>query len=133
MHRGKMSSTTESKDAVRRFWAAMETNDFGEAAKMLADDYFLEWPQSGERVRGPANFIAVNEHYPVDGRWAFSVRAIVAEGDQAVSDVEVSDQSIKVRVITFSTVDDGKIVKQVEFWPDPFEPASWRSDWVERI
>jgi ketosteroid isomerase-like protein len=126
------SSTTESKRAIEQFWATMQTNDFQAAAQLLSDDFVLEWPQSGERIRGRDNFAAVNEHYPVSGRWTFTIRTIIAEGDQAVSDVQVSDQSIRARVITFSTVRGGKIVKQIEYWPDPFEPAAWRREWVER-
>jgi hypothetical protein len=30
-------------------------------------------------------------------------------------------------------VREGKILRQVEYWPDPFEAAAWRSQWVERI
>jgi hypothetical protein len=37
------------------------------------------------------------------------------------------------RALTFSTILDGKIWRQIEFWPDLFEPAAWRSRWVERF
>jgi ketosteroid isomerase-like protein len=123
----------ESKHVVEQFWAAMQTNDFRRAGEWLHDDYSLEWPQSGERIRGRANFVAINENYPAHGRWAFTVHRIVAEGDKVVSDVEVTDGVIVGRVITFSTVRDGRILHQTEFWPDPFEPAPWRTQWVEKI
>lgn len=110
----------------------MQTNDFQAAGESLHDDYLLEWPQSGERIRGRANFVAVNENYPAHGRWNFTIHNLVAEGEQVVSDVEVTDGVITGRVITFSTIRDGKIIRQVEFWPDPFEPAAWRSGWVEK-
>jgi len=42
----------------------------------------------------------------------------------------VTDGVINARVITFSTIQDGKIVHQTEFWPDPFEAAAWRAQWV---
>jgi ketosteroid isomerase-like protein len=111
----------------------MQTNDFKRAGDLLHDDYVLEWPQSGERIRGRANFIAINENYPAHGRWDFQVHRILAEGDNVVSDVQVSDEMITARAITFSIVKDGKILHQMEFWPDPFEPAEWRAAWVERI
>ena len=38
-----------------------------------------------------------------------------------------------VEMITFFEVRDGKIVHQTEYWPDPFEAAAWRAEWVERI
>ena len=111
----------------------MQTNDFQRAAELLHDDYILEWPQSGERIRGRANFVAINEAYPAHGRWEFVVHRILAEGDQVVSDVEVTDGVIRGRAITFSTVRDGKILHQTEFWPDPYEAPGWRAPWVERI
>jgi ketosteroid isomerase-like protein len=123
---------SNNKQVVEQFWAAMQTNDFKSAGEFLHDDYVLEWPQSGEQIRGRANFIAINEHYPAHGRWEFTIHRIVAEGDEVVSDVGVTDGTITGRAITFSTVRDGKIIYQTEFWPDPFEPSTWRAEWVEK-
>jgi ketosteroid isomerase-like protein len=122
-----------SRNIVVQFWQAMQSNDFRAAAEWLHDDYVLDWPQSGERVRGRANFAAINEHYPAAGRWQFTINRLVAEGDQAVSDVTVTDGQIVARAITFSTVRDGKIVHQAEYWPDPFEAPAWRAGWVESV
>lgn len=129
-----MPETNQSnKEVIEQFWETMKTNDFRAVGELLHDDYVLEWPQSGERVRGRENFVAINEKYPAHGRWKFNVHRILAEGDQAVSDVDVTDGVVHARVITFSTIQDGKILHQTEFWPDPFEPAAWRAQWVEKI
>ena len=117
---------------VQRFWDTMQTNDFRAAGDLLHDDFVLEWPQSGETVRGRDNFAAINEHYPAAGRWRFEIHRILCDGDQVVTDVSVTDDVITGRAITFSTVCDGRILHQTEFWPDPFEPAPWRAQWVER-
>jgi len=127
------SNAQDSKQIVEGFWAEMQTNDFKAAGEFLEDDYVLEWPQSGERIRGRANFVAVNENYPAHGRWEFRIHRIIADGDEVVSDVRVTDGEIAGRVITFSTIRDGKIMHQTEFWPDPYEPAAWRAGWVEKI
>jgi ketosteroid isomerase-like protein len=123
----------DSKQIVEGFWAAMQTNDFKAAGNFLHDDYILEWPQSGERIRGRADFVTINENYPAHGRWEFNVNRIIVEGNQVVSDVSVTDGVLRGRAITFSAVRDGKIVHQTEFWPDPFEPPAWRAEWVEKI
>ena len=125
--------TQESKQVVEQFWAAMQTNDFRRVGQLLHDDYLLEWPQSAERIRGRANFIGVNENYPAHGRWEFTVNQVVAEGDRVVSDVIVTDGVVKGRVITFSTVREGRILHQTEFWPDPYEAPEWRAQWIERL
>jgi limonene-1,2-epoxide hydrolase len=124
---------SEGKSVVGQFWATMQTNDFHAASRLLSDDFVLEWPQSGERIRGPGNFAAANEHYPTAGRWRFTIHRMVAEGAQVVTDVGVTDGEISARAITFSTVQGGRIIHQVEFWPDPFEAADWRAQWVERM
>ena len=127
-----IDSIRNNKQVIEAFWATMQTNDFKAAGEFLHDEYLLEWPQSGERIRGRANFIAVNENYPAHGRWEFIVHRILAEGQEVVSDVEVTDGVIRGRAITFSTIRDGKIMHQIEFWPDPFEPPEWRAEWVEK-
>lgn len=121
-----------SKDVVLHFWETMESNDFAAAAAWLHDDFLLEWPQSGETICGRDNFVAVNANYPAVGRWRFVLRRIVAEGEEVVTEVDVSDGVTEGRAITFSTVRAGKIIRQTEYWPDSFEPAAWRAQWVER-
>ena len=120
-----------NKQILENFWATMETNDFLVASQLLHDDYTLEWPQSGERILGRENFAAINTNYPAEGKWHFTLNHIVSEGDMVVTDVSVTEGKIFGRAITFSTIRNGKIWKQVEFWPDPFEAPVWRAQWVE--
>jgi ketosteroid isomerase-like protein len=128
-----LAKGNENKQIVERFWAAMHDNDFPAAGELLHDEYVLEWPQSGERIRGRANFVAVNQHYPSAGRWRVTVHRIIAEGDEVATEVTVTDGVQTGRAITFSTVREGKIVRQIEYWPDPFEAAAWRAQWVEQM
>ena len=121
-----------NKQILENFWATMETNDFHAASQLLHDDYALDWPQSGERILGRENFAAINTNYPAEGKWHFEINHIVAEGDVVVTDVSVTEGKITGRAITFSTIRDGKIWKQVEFWPDPFEAPAWRAQWVQK-
>ena len=122
----------EGRRVVERFWAAMATNDFPAAAALLHDDYVLDWPQSGERIRGRENFVAVNEHYPAAGPWRFVVHRLVADGGNVATEVAVTDGVQAGNVITFSEICDGRIVRQTEYWPEPFAAAPWRAAWVER-
>lgn len=108
----------------------MTTNDFRAVGRLLSDDYRLEYPQSGETFSGPDNFVHINEDYPANGLWRFTVHKLVAEGSEVVTDVSVTDSVVKARVITFSTVKGGLIVRQLEFWPEPFEAPEWRRAWV---
>ena len=122
-----------AREVVERFWRTMNENDWHAAGRLLHDDYVLDWPQSGERIRGRDNFVAVNAHYPAAGRWRFTVRRLVADGQGAASDVTVTDGALTARAVSFFEVRDGLIWRVTEYWPDPFEPAAWRARWVERM
>ena len=122
-----------TREVVERFWRTMNENDWRAAGRLLHDDYVLDWPQSGERIRGRDNFVAVNAHYPAAGRWRFTVRRLVADGQGAASDVTVTDGALTARAVSFFEVRDGLIWRVTEYWPDPFEPAAWRARWVERM
>jgi ketosteroid isomerase-like protein len=121
----------DPKDVVRGFWAAMETNDFFAAAEWLAEDFELRWPQSGEVMRGREAFGRVNSDYPAAGRWRFDLRRILAEGNEVVTEVSVTDGEIVATALTFHSVAGGKIARQLEYWPDPFPAPAWRAPWVE--
>ena len=121
------------KQLLEQFWQTMQSNDFYAVAQLLHDDFILEWAQSGERIRGRDNFAKLNTAYPTQGTWHFTINSIVADGDEVVTDVSVTDGTLHDRVITFSTIRDGKIWKQVEFWPEPFAAPEWRKQWVEKM
>jgi ketosteroid isomerase-like protein len=120
-------------ELVREFWETMQTNDFRAAGELLSDDYVLEWPQSNERIRGRDNFAAINEQYPSHGRWNFVINRVVGNAFEAVSDVLVTDGVQSARAITFSTIRNGKINKQVEFWPEDYPAPEHRKHLVEPI
>ncbi len=121
----------ECRDMIERFWKSMNTNDFSAVGDLLHRDFLLEWPQSGERIRGAENYVAMNERYPAAGPWRFTVNRVVAEGVQGVSDVTVTDGARVDRAVTFYEVRDGRIWRMIEYWPEPFAPADWRRSLVE--
>jgi ketosteroid isomerase-like protein len=122
-----------SVSLVERFRVLMMTNDFRSVGSVLSDDFVLEWPQSNERIRGRDNFAVMNEEYPANGRWEFTVHRVVANDDEAVTDVSVTDGVVQARVVSFFTIENGKISRMVEFWPDRFEAPQNRTHLVERI
>ncbi|GAP13403.1 ketosteroid isomerase-related protein [Longilinea arvoryzae] len=120
----------ESVRAVLALWDAFDHLDFDAAGALLADDFVCEWPQSGERIRGRANFVAVNAHYP--GRWRIRVLRVVAGGDEVVTEVEATWGEEKARAISFFRVRNGRICHLREFWPEPYPAQAWRAAWVEQ-
>jgi hypothetical protein len=120
-------------EIVKEFYTRMDSNDFFFASRLLCDNFILEWPQSNERIRGRENFISVNAEYPAYGRWSFTVNRIVGNEQEAVSDVSITDGVQIARAITFTTIHDGKIIKQIEYWPETYKAPENRKHLVELI
>lgn len=127
-----MSDAASAESVVREFWRLMGTNDFGSVSAVLAPELVVEWPQSGERLHGPENFARMNAEYPARGRWRFVVNRLVASGAEVVTQVSVTDGTQSAEPVSFFTVHAGKVVRLVEYWPEPFAPAANRSHLVER-
>jgi limonene-1,2-epoxide hydrolase len=120
-------------EVVEKFWELMKSNDFRSVGAVLSDNYVLEWPQSNERIRGRDKFAAMNEEYPAQGRWQFTINKIIGNDSEVVSDVSVTDGVQSARAISFFTVVGEKIVKMVEFWPDNYEAPQSRKHLAEPI
>ncbi len=120
-------------EVVEKFWERMNSNDFRSVGLILSDDFVLDWPQSKERIRGRDNYAAMNEEYPAHGKWQFIINRIVGNDSEAVSDVSLTDGVQRARAISFFTVRNGKVVKMVEYWPEPFAARADRRHLVERI
>ena len=109
----------------------MGTNDFQSVAAVLAQQFVLEWPQTGERIRGAERFAQMNQEYPAHGPWRFTINRLVGGEAEAVSDVTVTDGVRDDRAITFFTVAHGKVTRIVEYWPEPSAPATNRAHLTE--
>lgn len=119
----------ENRHTVERLWALFDAFDFAAAGELLADDFICEGPQSRECIRGRENYVAVNANYP--GRWRCRVERIVAEGDTVATDVALASGDERARAVSFFTLRDGKIVRQVDYWPEDYTAPAWRSQRVE--
>ena len=74
--------TDNALELARKYWERMNTNDFRSVGLLISDDFFLDWPQSNERIRGPDNLAAMNEQYSAYGRWQFTVNRIVGNDNR---------------------------------------------------
>src|ERR1043165_7343877 len=72
------------RDALARHWAASDASNFEVEHEIYREDAVLEYPQSGERIRGRRNIQASRAAQPNLKR--FTVRRIVGAGDLWVSE-----------------------------------------------
>ena len=65
--------------ALERHWSASDASDFDAEHDIYCDDAVLDYPQSGERIRGRRNIQESRTVQPNKKR--FSVRRIIGTGD----------------------------------------------------
>jgi hypothetical protein len=123
---------------IRSLYEAGDMEAFARATnEMAADDMVQEWPQSGERIRGRANVAAVNENYPASTGTnpKSSLRRILKPGEAWIieSTIDYGDRIPVSLVSIIETNDEGKIIRQTDYFANPFEAPAWRSQWVEKM
>jgi ketosteroid isomerase-like protein len=121
------------RQLVEGYWQFMNTNDYVAVGALLHDAFTLDWPQSGERIRGRGNFATVNANYPLPGPWRFTVERLLVDEREVATVVMVDAPEFHGPVVSFFEVRDGLIWRIQEYWPDPFAAAPDRAQWVERV
>ena len=122
---------TAIRAALDRHWAAADANDFDGEHKIYRDDAVLEYPQSGERIRGRHNIQASRAAQPNAKR--FSVRRIVGRGDLWVTEFILTYDGQPSHSVSIMEFLDGRVARETQYFGDPFEPGPSRADLIERI
>ncbi len=117
------------RDALRDHWAASDADDFDTEHRIYRADAVLEYPQSGERIRGRANIQASRTAQPNKKR--FTVRRIVGGGDMWVSELVMTYDAKPFHVVSVMELEDGEVIRETQYFSDPFEPGASRAQWVE--
>jgi len=121
----------EIREALTRHWAASDANDFRVEHDIYREDALLEYPQSGERIRGRYNIQASRVAQPNSKR--FTVRRIVGRGDLWVTEFILSYDGRASYTVSVMEFVDGKVARETQYFGDPFEPGPSRAQWVERM
>ena len=121
------------QELAQKIWNLMSAGEWEAASEFLHDEYVQEWPQSGERIVGKENSLAINQNFP-GGLPTMTFRRTLADGDLAVMEVglEYGDGSVfqGVSVMEFR---DGKLLRETDYFAQPFQAPQWRAQWVERL
>jgi ketosteroid isomerase-like protein len=117
--------------ALVEHWAASEAGDFETEHGIYRDDAILEYPQSGERIRGRANIQTTRTLQP--NHKHFTVRRIIGRGDVWVTEYILAYDGKPSCTVSIMEFVDGKVARETQYFADPFEAAAWRKRWVEQI
>jgi hypothetical protein len=119
------------RTALDRHWAASDANDFETEHDIYAEDAVLEYPQSGERVRGRRNIQASRFAQPNKKR--FTVRRIVGASDIWVTEFILTYDGRPSYTVSIMEFKDGKVARETQYFGDPFEPGPSRAHLVQRM
>jgi hypothetical protein len=119
----------EIRAALDRHWAASDADDFEGEHQIYQEDAVLEYPQSGERIRGRRNMQASRAAQP--NRKRFAVRRIVGAGDLWVTEYVLTYDDRPFHTVSIMEFVDGKVTRETQYFADPFDPGPSRGQWVE--
>lgn len=122
---------------IREVFESGDIAAYGKAQhEMSAEDVINEFPQSGERFRGRDNIAAMNSNYPANtgSTPKATLRRILKPGEAWVieSTIDYGDGTPVSAISIVETGPDGKVVKQTDYFANPFEAPAWRSQYAER-
>jgi hypothetical protein len=117
--------------ALQRHWAASDANDFETEHQIYEDHAVLEYPQSGERIRGRKSIQASRMAQPNQKR--FIVRRVLGGGNLWISEFVLSYDDQPAYVVSIMEFEGGKVFRETQYFGDPFQPGPSRVQWVERI
>jgi hypothetical protein len=119
----------EFREALDRHWAASDANDFEVEHEIYREDAVLEYPQSGERIRGRRNIQASRVAQPNSKR--FRVSRIVGKDDLWVTEFVLSYDGRGTYSVSVMELLNGQVARETQYFADPFEPGPSRAQWVE--
>jgi ketosteroid isomerase-like protein len=117
--------------ALDQHWAASDASDFEAEHAIYREDAVLEYPQSGERIRGRHNIQLSRTHQPNKKR--FAVRRITGRGDLWVTEYILTYDGKPSYTVSIMEFSDGKVARETQYFADPFEAGPSRAQWVERM
>jgi hypothetical protein len=115
--------------ALERHWAASDAGDFEAEHEIYREDAVLEYPQSGERIRGRYNIRESRFAQPNQKR--FTVRRIVGSGDLWVTEFVLRYDGVPSYAVSIMEFQGGSVARETQYFADRFDPAPSRAHLVE--
>jgi ketosteroid isomerase-like protein len=119
------------REALNAHWAASDANDFETEHRIYHEDAVLDYPQSGERTSGRSNI--QNQRASQPSKKRFTVRRIIGSGDLWVTEFVLTYDGKPSYTVSIMEFRGDKVVRETQYFADPFEAPASRSKWVQRI
>jgi hypothetical protein len=119
------------RKALERHWAASDASDFEAEHEIYRDDAVLDYPQSGERIRGRRNIQESRTVQPSKKR--FTVRRMIGSGDLWITEFVLTYDGIPSYTVSIMEFREGLVAHETQYFADRFDPAPSRAHLVERV
>ena len=91
----------------------------------------LDYPQSGERIRGRHNI--QESRFVQPNKKRFAVRRIIGSGELWVTEFVLAYDGIPSYAVSIMEFRGGLVVNETQYFADRFDPAPSRAHLVERV
>ena len=117
--------------ALERHWAASDASDFKVEHEIYHEDAVLDYPQSGERIRGRHNI--QQSRFVQPNRKRFTVRRMTGSGALWVTEFILSYDDMPSYAVSIMELREGLVAHETQYFADRFEPGPSRAHLVERV
>src|SRR5258708_22877202 len=117
--------------ALDRRWARCDATHLEEEHQIYGEEAVVEYPQSGERIRGRRKIQSSRAAQP--NRKRFTVRRIIGAGNLWVTEYVLTYDGRPSYTVSIMEFLDGQVARETQYFGDPFEPGPSRAQWVERM
>lgn len=121
--------SADYSNLLRRLIGVFNNRQFAEYAAAFHEDAVIEYPQSGERIEGRSNALAMFRAFVEPP--TFDVWRVDSSGDMAVLHaIAYYPGSEPIYAVLEYQFDGALVVRETAYFGAPFTPADWRRPFV---
>ena len=117
--------------ALERHWTASDAGDFNVEHEIYREDAVLDYPQSGEQIRGRHNI--QESRFVQPNKKRFAVRRIIGGGELWVTEFTLSYDEIPSYAVSIMEFRDGLVAHETQYFAERFAPSPTRAHLVEPV
>lgn len=125
-------SESSNRATIDALVAAINARDHEALGRVFTSDVVMEWPQSGERIRGEKNRRVMYGRFPSLPK--ITPRRVTGSGDFWVLEASLDyGDGDPYQAVFILEMRDGLVARETAYWSKPFPAPEWRAQWVERM
>ena len=119
----------EILSALKDHWDASNANNFAAEHEIYREDAVLQYPQSGERIRGRRDIQESRTVQPNEKR--FEVQRIIGGGGLWVTELVINYDGVPFYTVSIMEFSEGKVSRETQYFGKPFEPDPSRARLID--